>query len=138
MGDFAKYSLLRLLTDETALSLGVLWWLFADETHNSDGRHVQYLQSRAFGALDPELHRILAGLVSSGHRSVKAVAKSGILPSGTIFFDAPIFKSSDVAVSRLLRSRQRAAWLRKALTATANCDIVFFDPDNREVYTDED
>ena len=130
VGDFAKYGLLRMLTNEAPLSLGVLWWLFADETHNSDGRHVSYLQDPAFGALDPPLHRILAELLSAGRRSVKAVAKSKILPDGTVFFDTPIFKSSSVAVSRQLRDRQRAAWLRKAFSATTNCDIVFFDPDN--------
>lgn len=130
VGDFAKYGLLRLLMNETDLSLGVLWWLFADETHNSDGRHVSYLKNPAFGALDPQLHRILEELLSAGRRSVRAVAKSGILPNGTIFFDTPIFKSSSVAVSRQLRDRQRAAWLQKAFTATADCDMIFFDPDN--------
>jgi hypothetical protein len=130
VGDFAKYGLLRLLTSETSLSLGVLWWLFADETHNSDGRHVSYLKNPAFGALDPQLHRKLEGLLSAGRRSVRAVARSGILPDGTVFFDRPIFKSSDVSASRQLRERQREAWLRKAFTATANCDVVFFDPDN--------
>jgi hypothetical protein len=130
VGDFAKYGLLRLLTSETTLSLGVLWWLFADETHNSDGRHVSYLKDPAFRALDPELHRILQGLLSAGRRSVKAIASSEIFPEGTVFFDTPIFKSSSFASSRQLRERQRAAWLRKAFAATSKCEFIFFDPDN--------
>ena len=130
VGDFAKYGLLRLLTSETSLSLGVLWWLFADENHNSDGRHVSYLKKPTFSALDPELHLRLGRLLSAGQRSVKAIARSGILPKGTIFFDAPIFELSNLASTRQLRERQRALWLRKALTVTANCDLVFFDPDN--------
>jgi hypothetical protein len=130
VGDFAKYGLLRLLTSEATLSLGVLWWLFADEAHNSDGRHVSYLKSPAFSALDPKLHLTLERLLSAGRRSVKAVARSGILPEGTVFFDTPIFKSSGLASSRELRDRQRAAWLRKAFTVTADCDLIFFDPDN--------
>src|SRR6266516_421350 len=130
VGDFAKYGLLRLLTSETSLSLGVLWWLFADETHNSDGRHVSYLKNPAFRELDPQLHLILEGLLSAGRRSVRAVAKSGVFSDGTVFFDTPIFKSSSLALSRQLRERQREAWLRKAFKANANCDLIFFDPDN--------
>lgn len=129
VGDFAKYGLLRILTNKSAWSLGVLWWLFEDETHNSDGRHVSYLNNPAFSELDPQLHRTLKGLLSAGHRTVKAVARSGILPRATVFFDTPIFRSSS-ATSRQVRERNRAAWLRKAISATANCDLVFFDPDN--------
>jgi hypothetical protein len=129
-GDFAKYGLLRLLTEETPLSLGILWWLFADETHNADGRHVSYLKNPVFSALDPQLHRILDQLLSAGRRSVKAVARSEILPKSTVFFDTPIFKSSSAAASRELRERQRGTWLRKAFAATADCNLVFFDPDN--------
>jgi hypothetical protein len=104
--------------------------IFTDETHNSDGRHVSYLKSPAFSALDPQLHRTLEGLLSAGDRSVKAVARSGILPDSTVFFDTPIFKSSGFEGSRQLRERQRVAWLRKAFMVTANCDLIFFDPDN--------
>jgi hypothetical protein len=43
VGDFAKYGLLRQLTMDDQLHLGVIWYLFDDETHNSDGRHVTYL-----------------------------------------------------------------------------------------------
>jgi hypothetical protein len=130
VGDFAKYGLLRQLTMDDQLNLGVIWYLFDDETHNSDGRHVTYLKSPTFRALDPQLHLALEGLISAGRRSVKAVAKSGILSDGTVFFDTPIFKSSIGAVSRQLHERRRAAWLRKAQAATANCDLIFFDPDN--------
>jgi hypothetical protein len=130
VGDFAKYGLLRILTSEAAWSLAVLWWLFEDETHNSDGRHVSYLSSPVFSALDPQLHQSLERLLSAGHRTVKAVARSGILPGATVFFDKPIFGASSAATSRQLRERHRAAWLQKAISATANCDLVFFDPDN--------
>src|SRR6202035_5563750 len=54
----------------------------------------------------------------------------GILPDSTVFFDTPIFNLSSATRDRLLRDRQRTAWLRKAQTVTANCDLIFFDPDN--------
>jgi hypothetical protein len=130
VGDFAKYALLRQLMTGHELRLGVVWYLFDDETHNADGRHVSYLKDPAFRTLDPQLHSILGGLIAAENRSVEAIAKSRILPNKTIFFDKPIFRSSNLSLSRQLRERQRAAWLRKAFRVTANCDHIFFDPDN--------
>src|ERR1700750_1369897 len=130
VGDFAKYGLLRQLAVGGSLRLGIVWYLFDDEAHNSDGRHISYLRESSFNRLDPQLHRVLEKLVSTGTRSVKAVARSGILPSATISFDEPIVRSSHLASSREIREHQRAAWLQKAIAATVNCDLVFFDPDN--------
>ena len=45
VGDYVKFGLLRALTDaddEPALSLGVMWYLTADEDHNQDGKHISY------------------------------------------------------------------------------------------------
>jgi hypothetical protein len=130
VGDFAKYGLLRQLVTESKLRLGIVWYLFNDETHNADGRHIGYIKNLAFQALDPQLHQILERLLSAGRRSVKSIARSEIFPNNTVFFDAPIFKTSGLVSSGHLRERQRAAWLRKAFAATAECDLVFFDPDN--------
>lgn len=42
IGDFSKLGLLRALRNAD-LSIGLNWYLTPDETHNSDGRHVSYL-----------------------------------------------------------------------------------------------
>ncbi|UPK27021.1 hypothetical protein [Bradyrhizobium sp. 195] len=130
VGDFAKYALLRLLTGRNGLSLGVLWYLFADESHNSDGRHISYLQDPNFARLDPSLHKTLAELVAAGRRSVRSIAQAGILPEHTVYFDAPIDRLGGPAKSAPQRARQRASWLKKAHLAMQACDLVFFDPDN--------
>jgi hypothetical protein len=130
IGDFAKYGLLRQLLTASDLRLGIVWYLFQNETHNSDGRHIGYLRKQVFSSLDPHLHQVLEKLVSTGTRSVKAVAKSGIFPKTTIYFDAPISGSFHRQSSRQVRELQRSAWLQKAIAATANCDLIFFDPDN--------
>lgn len=68
VGDFSKYGLLRWLTasvgEHPPLSLGVVWYLTPDESHNADGKHVSYLQpgNRAgeqLRRLDPDSHRDL-------------------------------------------------------------------------------
>jgi hypothetical protein len=43
VGDFGKYGLLRSLAAD--LSLGVVWYLGPEESHNADGKHIGYLNS---------------------------------------------------------------------------------------------
>ena len=50
IGDFGKLGLLRQLTS-TGLSIGVNWYRTPDETHNSDGLHIDYLQKEEFPAI---------------------------------------------------------------------------------------
>jgi hypothetical protein len=130
VGDFAKYGLLRRLTRETALRLGVVWYLVDDENHNTDGRHISYLRDPSFIRLDPLLHSTLERLVSTNRRSIRAIEKAAILPPCTAFFSAPVSSQSAKLVPRQERARRRVVWLRRALAATASSEIVFFDPDN--------
>lgn len=108
----------------------MLWYLFANEVHNSDGRHISYLENQSFATLDPELHESLKRLMAAGRRSVKAIAGSSILPENTIYFESPIAGPTEGAVPLQQRVRKRASWLKRALKATSSCDLVFFDPDN--------
>lgn len=126
VGDFAKYSLLRTLAEcESELQLGVLWYLFPDESHNGDGRHVSYLNEPGFQARDPELHAQLKDLVVSGKRSIAAIEEGNILNRAKFF-------SEGVAVNGPpgVRLSHRREWFANGLKALGNCDLVFFDPDN--------
>jgi hypothetical protein len=129
VGDFAKYSLLRSLS--RGLRLGILWYLFEDEIHNSDGRHTSYLSRGDYRSLDEELHDALAAIIRSGARCVGKVASARLFPPETIFFDAPISISNNGAqLTKRSRHAFRTEWLSRALASTADCDLVFFDPDN--------
>lgn len=76
IGDYIKYALLRALSP--GLKLGVAWYLYPDEGHNSDGKHVQYLHDpQRWRHLDPELFDALRNIVA-GNRSVSAVETSGL------------------------------------------------------------
>lgn len=126
-GDFAKYSLLSSVANgEPNLRLGVLWYLFPDESHNDDGRHVSYLKQPDMRLRNPAVHSALHSIVSSGVRSVQAVEYSSILPSTTLFF-------SEIAAIRgkpADRSDYRFDWFARGLQRLRSCDILFFDPDN--------
>ena len=75
IGDYIKYALLRALS--SGLMLGVAWYLYPDEDHKPDGKHVQYLDDpQRWRHLDPELFDALKQIVES-NRSVSAVAAAG-------------------------------------------------------------
>lgn len=115
IGDFGKLGLLRQLAS-TGLSIGINWYRTSDETHNSDGLHVGYLQKDAFRVCDPALWSALGQIVSSGKREIAALEQSGVLAA--IFF------------GRLLDSSSGDKIARQALQVLRSCDIVFVDSDN--------
>ena len=135
VGDFLKLGLLRWLTaaddQHQGLSLGMLWYLTVDESHNDDGKHISYTDpttpvGRSLERLDPDLHRRLATMVLI-ERSVAELERSGALPAGTRTFSERL----DMAgVAPAERERFRAEWLQRALDALGGCDVVFADPDN--------
>ena len=131
VGDYAKYALLRALasTPLERLKLGVNWYMYPDEEHNGDGRHVSYLKNGDYAALDPTLFLALQGLVADGRRTVLAVRQSGVLPSDTLHFARPVpirapGRASDAMVA------DRRQWASDASAALAEADLVFLDPDN--------
>jgi hypothetical protein len=130
VGDFAKYALLRSIVFGDALRVGVVWCLYQDEIHNSDGRHIGYLDRAEYRDLDPELHDCLSKIVRSRRRSVWKISRAGALGESTIFFERPISISRHIKSDTKRRELLRAEWLSRALEATLDCDVVFFDPDN--------
>jgi hypothetical protein len=124
IGDYLKLGILRALSPGFRLS--VVWWLFPDESHNCDGRHIGYLrrpdQWRHF---DPQLFDALRGIVSSGQRKVCALEEMGVLPGAT--FASELIPTGGPSAFRV---QARSDWLdavRRKLDAT---DLVFLDPDN--------
>jgi hypothetical protein len=133
VGDFGKFGLLRHLLHAQAWRLGVVWYLYPDEQHNADGRHIAYLDKAAFRDCDAALHEALAGVVRRG-RSVAALQRAALLPRDTVYYDAPLdfhlrFAGRQRA-GREARRRARQDWLRSACEMTRVCDALFVDPDN--------
>src|SRR4051812_1310630 len=138
VGDFGKYGLLRFLVgcfDELPpLTLGVIWYKVADESHNNDGAKIQYLRektSQNFEPCDRELYRNLQNLVINDRRKLDDVERAQVLPPGSIFFsDELSFSECNGRNAQARRAQRRNAWAARAILATAKCDIVFADPDN--------
>lgn len=132
IGDFAKYALLRSIVrcSPQALRLAVIWYLYPDEHHNSDGRHISYLNSQHFRDLDPDLHKAMSRLVREDKRAVVEVRKSAILPRSARFFEEFIARKTASRESSSQRKALRMEWFDRAQTAVVGADIVFLDPDN--------
>ena len=124
IGDFGKLGLLRRLTS-AGFSVGVNWYRTPDETHNSDGLHIGYLQKEQFRVCDPVLWSALGQIVMSGKREIASLEQIGVLDA--TYFSRLLDSSSG---DRNARQAVRMDWHRQALQVLHGCDIVFVDPDN--------
>lgn len=132
IGDFEKYGLLRLISKEAGLRLGVNWYLVnpekTSEAKNSDGSHIDYLfEPESYKRCDEELFGKLRSIVEpekSGIerscRKVGEIEKRGVLHSDTVFYNEVLNFSAG----------NRSQWVKNGIDALTGCDIVFFDPDN--------
>ncbi|WP_306047821.1 hypothetical protein [Nioella sp. MMSF_3534] len=122
VGDFVKLGLLRALSP--GRQLGVAWYRYPDEDHNSDGRHISYLdQPDRYEHLDPVLFRHLRNITRDA-RSINS-----LLP----VMDGAISSDEAVDSSRIpprQRRDWRTAWFNRVLDHLSACDLVFADPDN--------
>ncbi len=120
------------------LTVGVVWYLVPDETHNSDGKHIHYLDPSAYNQeryrdCDPTLYDTLREIVWSNKRNISSIRDHRVLPLGTRFYEAVLTfnrRDDQGPFTRGDRVAQRTAWLYDALKLTAGCDVVFVDPDN--------
>ena len=133
VGDFSKYGLMREL-NKAGLSTALAWYLFPDETHNSDGKHIAYIGRDEFRRCDPALHDEMYKLISTKKRNIAAVEKSKILGAHTLFHSTPLdmnqFFSFSSNKGQKSRKEARKEWLSDCVTKTKGAEIVFFDPDN--------
>ena len=125
VGDYGKLGVLRALTASGGPSLGVVWYLVPNDG-TTDGKFINYLHpASALRVCDPSLFDALATLVGSGTRNVAELARIGVLPHGTIYYNDLLDFGDEPD-----RAAQRGGWLARALHATRDCALVFVDPDN--------
>lgn len=123
IGDYVKLGLLRALLPDR--ELGVTWYLYPDEAHNSDGRHIAYLgDPNRWRNFDPELFDALKRVVRSD-RSTAGIERSGVISAR--FHRNPVLPSQAAGHTH---ESFRSAWFQELMTTLSGCDIVFADPDN--------
>ena len=140
VGDFMKLALLNRLrlpaeVGEPPLSLGIVWYLTADESHNNDGKHVDYLDAdsragRVLRPIDPTVYDALADVISTGLRSVARLESCGALPAGTVSFNERLVLGDHDTADREGRQKSRDEWMSRAVGSVSGCELVCLDPDN--------
>jgi len=133
VGDFGKFALLRYLFANTSHKIGVIWYLFPNESHNNDGGHIGYVNERRFLDCDKDLFERLKKVLA-GKRSVASLEKAGLLPDNTVYFSEPldfhIRYSSQRHKDKDEREFRRQDWQKNANQSVSECNVVFLDPDN--------
>src|ERR1700693_3777054 len=123
IGDYLKLGILRGLSP--GYRLGVAWWLYPDESHNRDGRHIGYLQRpERWRHYDRMLFDALARIVSSKQRHVAALEAANLLPDA-LFASEMI--PTDGPLSECRRARNK--WFGRMKATLADADLLFVDPD---------
>lgn len=129
IGDYIKFALLRTLSPGYRLGIG--WYLYPDESHNSDGRHTAYLTNPAvWRHLDEDLFDKLFK-IKEIERSVSRIEQSELLKAE---YHRVLLSFSDHKATP--HDQSRAAWFRDLQDTLSSCDLVFVDPDNG--LTDDD
>ena len=148
--DFGKLGLLRFVSGMTAdddlppMPLGVIWYFHHDERHSgdrrrvtADGNYTGYLMrtpidDRAeYVTSDPVLWDKLRDLLLRDARCIHCVQSAGILPKGTLWWDASVpYLPGNSKEVRDARESIRSLWLEGAVKAMDKAEVVFLDPDN--------
>jgi hypothetical protein len=137
VGDYGKYGLLRFLcglNQTPRLRLGVVWYLYPDESHNEDGKHLGYLRDSSYRLCDETLYDGLREALLDGKGGLRPGSRqlgslgTGMLPDGTIYYGEPLSFSENPSLKD--RRVARHAWFAGALEKVRDAELVFLDPDN--------
>lgn len=126
IADFAKYGLLKRLAGAD-LRLGVLWYLTIHAAPNKV--LVSYLsRPDEYQPCDRALFDTLRRLHNTKRDdlTIDDIERGGVLPDTTVFYTAPLATS---ALDRAARLKNRKRWFQDGLGLTADCDVIFLDPD---------
>jgi len=135
IGDFGKFFLLRKLFGDSDYQIGVVWYLFPDESHNNDGIHISYLCNNEYKNSDKDLIEKLTEVVKNiCNRSVAQLETMKLLPNCSNYYSEPLdfygYTKNDTKGLASQRKKLRENWLKKALNYVNECNVVFLDPDN--------
>ena len=123
IGDYGKYALLRTFLD-AGIKVGVNWYL-TENDGSMDGKFTEYLKKGNLRHYQPEIFDSLSDIAFDTDKTVLDVENSGIL-RGACFYSSllkPVGKPAERVVAR-------NEWFMESVSALADADLIFMDPDN--------
>lgn len=130
IGDYGKYSLLRAFL-EAGVKVGINWYL-TDKDGSSDGKFKDYLKKDKFRKYDPVVFDALKQEDECGNLTVNAIQNSNILPGASFYSDSLSFVGTPKE-----REEKRSKWLHDSFTALKGAELIFLDPDNGLLVSDD-
>ena len=115
VSDVLKFAFLRALAG-TDRKLGIAWYYAPGDDGRPDGRHLEWRDEAAWRRLDEDLH---AGLATLPERSIAALERAAIWPTGKLFHREPMPTRAE-----------RSVWGKRKRNALDGANLVFLDPDN--------
>ena len=116
IGDFGKFQLLRYLFNGSNYHLCQLWYKFPNESHNSDGLHINYFDK--VKGFDPLLEQKFYD-ISLNDRTIQALEDANLLDCVSYF---------QKEVGNTLEERK--LFINEALEFAKQGDFILADPDN--------
>lgn len=130
IGDFGKYSMLRAFVD-AGVKVGVNWYLTENDGSN-DGKFTDYLNKGKMRRYCPEVFDTLIGIADKKDKSVTDIEDSGILPG--VHFYSEILKPEGTPGDR---EQERSCWFQESMHELADTELIFMDPDNGLLESDD-
>ena len=127
VGDYGKYGMLRFFANN-GMNIAINWYLTPNDGSN-DGKHISYLNDKKMRRFDPELFDLLSEMLGNDIRNIKAFEEQDKIP-GAIYYNKLLDNTETTrSEKRVLRTK----WHKDALDTCKEADLVFWDPDNRNV-----
>ena len=130
IGDFGKYSMLRAFID-AGIKLGINWYLTENDDSN-DGKFTDYLKKNAMRHYSPEIFDALQCIADKKDKSIADIENSAILPD-TVFYSEilnPVGTPEE-------RKQRRERWFQESIQALEDTNLIFMDPDNGLLESDD-
>lgn len=123
IGDFGKYSLLRAFSD-AGVKVGVNWYLTENDGSN-DGKFTDYLHKENMRRYNPEIFDALKKIADKPDKSIKDISKSNVIPEAVFYTELLKVKGAPAD-----REYDRSRWFEESMNKMADTELVFLDPDN--------
>jgi hypothetical protein len=126
VGDLSKFALLRSLQNAFPEErIGILWYLTPDHAATGAGKDGRFIDYPELEHCDPELYRVLQA-IAHGRRDISEFRRLGLTRGISEYYQ----QLDSAKHASKTREQAREAWFQGALHATADCSLIFVDPDN--------
>ena len=130
IGDYGKYSLLDAFA-KSGIRVGVNWYLTPDDG-SSDGKFTGYLEKEMLRRYNPSLFDELKRIAQKKDKSVQDI-QNNMIVYNAIYYDVPLAFSGTPEE----RVRNRNTWFQESLDRLKDAELIYMDPDNGLLESDD-